>query len=57
MAAPPQGLARQTEASFHDGIELVAEPRRRNPVLPALLISVRVTKSLGDPARGSGLAT
>jgi two-component system response regulator FixJ len=38
-----------------DGIELIVELRRRNVVLPAILISARVTKGLRDLARGSGL--
>lgn len=38
-----------------DGIELVAELRRRNVALPAILISARVTEGLRDLARGSGL--
>ena len=38
-----------------DGIELVAELRRRNVALPAILISARVTKALRDLAARSGL--
>jgi two-component system, LuxR family, response regulator FixJ len=38
-----------------DGIELVAELRRRNVTLPAILISARVTKALRDLAARSGL--
>jgi two-component system response regulator FixJ len=38
-----------------DGIELVAELRRRNVALPAILISARVTKALHDLAARSGL--
>lgn len=38
-----------------DGIELIVELRRRNVVLPAILISARVTNGLRDLARGSGL--
>jgi len=38
-----------------DGIELVAELRRRNVALPAILISARVTRALRDLALRSGL--
>ncbi len=38
-----------------DGIELVAELRRRNVDLPAILISARVTRALRDLAARSGL--
>lgn len=38
-----------------DGIELVAELRRRNVALPAILISARVTSALRDLAARSGL--
>jgi two-component system, LuxR family, response regulator FixJ len=38
-----------------DGIELVAELRRRNVTLPAILISARVTRALRDLAARSGL--
>lgn len=38
-----------------DGIDLVAELRRRNVALPAILISARVTRALRDLAARSGL--
>jgi FixJ family two-component response regulator len=38
-----------------DGIELVAELRRRNVTLPAILISARVTRALRDLAGRAGL--
>jgi two-component system response regulator FixJ len=38
-----------------DGIELVAELRRRKVALPAILISARVTRALRDLAARSGL--
>jgi FixJ family two-component response regulator len=38
-----------------DGIELVAELRRRKVALPAILITPRVTRALRDLARRSGL--
>jgi FixJ family two-component response regulator len=38
-----------------DGIELVAELRRRNVTLPAILISARVTRALRDLAARAGL--
>jgi len=38
-----------------DGLELVAELRRRNVALPAILISARVTRGLRDQAARAGL--
>ena len=38
-----------------DGLELVAELRRRNVALPAILISAQVTRGLRDQAERAGL--